>query len=132
MAERRRAAFRALAGLGMGGVLLVTSVIALGPPDLGAAGQFLSGSYPSMASALAFLSLLCYGVVLTAVTVALVRALRTAAGGRGISRGVRAIALVLAGVILLSLSVVNRVDTGGGICCGGGAQQIQEAASLAR
>lgn len=132
MAERRGAALDALAGLGTGGVLLITSVIVLGPPNLGAAGQFLSDSYPSMRSALAFLSLLCYGVVLAALAVAVVRALRTAAGGRGISRGVRAFALVLAGVILLSLSVVNRVDTGGGICCGGGAQQIREAASLAR
>jgi hypothetical protein len=131
LAERRRAAVGVLAGLGAAGVLLAASVIALGPPNFGAARQFLSDSYPSMASAVAFLSLLCYAVVLAAVAVALIRALRMAAGG-GISRSVRAIALVLAGLVLLSLSVVNRVDTGGGICCGGGAQQIREAASLAR
>ena len=131
MADRRRNAAAVVAGLGAAGVLLAASIIALGPPNFGAAGQFLSGAYPSMASAVAFLSLLCYAVVLTAVAVALIRVLRMAAGG-GISRSVRAIALVLAGLVLLSLSVVNRVDTGGGICCGGGAQQIREAATLAR
>lgn len=121
-----------LAGIGAGGVLLAASLIALGLPDFGLAGQFLSGSYPSVASAVAFLSLLCYAVVLAAVVMALAGALRLTAGGKGVSRSVRDAALVLAGVILLSLSVVNRVDTGGGICCGGGAQQIREAASLAR
>jgi hypothetical protein len=131
LADRRRNAAAVVAGLGAAGVLLAASIIALGPPNFGAAGQFLSGAYPSMASAVALLSLLSYAVVLASVTVALVRALRMAAGGRGMSRSVRAIALVLAGVILLSLSVVNRVDSGGGICCGGGAQQIREAASLA-
>jgi hypothetical protein len=122
----------ALAGLAMGGVLLAASVLTLGLPNVGLAGQFLSGAYPSMPSALAFLSLLCYAVVLGAVTVAVVRGLRMATGVRSAGRTARAIAFVLAGVILLSLSVVNRVDTGGGICCGGGAQQIQEAAALAR
>ena len=121
-----------LAGIGAGGVLLAASLIALGLPDFGLAGQFLSGSSPSVASAVAFLSLLCYAVVLAAVVMALAGALRLTAGGKGVSRSVRDAALVLAGVILLSLSVVNRVDTGGGICCGGGAQQIREAASLAR
>jgi hypothetical protein len=128
----RHSATEVLAGIGAGGLLLAASVIALGLPNLGLAGQFLSGSYPSVASAVAFLSLLCFAVVLAAVAMALAGALRLAAGGEGVSRSVRDAALVIAGVILLSLSVVNRVDTGGGICCGGGAQQIREAASLAR
>ncbi|MGD1053689.1 MAG: hypothetical protein ABR950_07645 [Candidatus Dormibacteria bacterium] len=132
MAEQRRTVAGAVAGLASGGVLLGASAVTLGPPNLGLAGQFLSGSYPSMQSAVAFLSLVCYAVVLTAVALALVRGLRMAVRGTGTSRSIRAIALVLAGVVLLSLSVVNRVDGGGGICCGGGTQQIREAASLAR
>ncbi len=113
-------------------MLLAASAITLGVPNFGLAGQFLSGSYPSMQSAVALLSLLCYAVVGTAVAVALFRGFRLATGGRGTSRGIRAIALVLAGVVLLSLSVFNRVDTGSGICCGGGVQQVREAESLAR
>lgn len=132
MAEHRRAVAGVMAGLATGGLLLGASVITLGLPNLGLAGQFLSGSYPSTQSAVAFLSLVCYAVVLAAVAVAVVRGLRMAAGGRSTSRGIRAIALVLAGAVLLSLSVVNRVDTGSGICCGGGVQQVKEAASLAR
>jgi hypothetical protein len=132
LADQRRAVAGVLAGLATGGVLLGASVITLGLPDFGLAGQFLSGSYPSMQSAVAFLSLVCYAVVLAAVAVAVVRGLRMAAGGRGMSGSVRAIALVLAGVVLLSLSVVNRVDSGNGICCGAGVQQVKEAASLAR
>jgi hypothetical protein len=132
LADQPRAVPGVIAGLATSGVLLAASVITLGVPNFGLAGQFVSGSYPSMQSAVAFLSLLCYAVVFAAVAVAVVRGLRMAAGGRGTSRGIRAIALVLAGVVLLSLSVVNRVDTGSGICCGGGVQQVREAASLAR
>lgn len=132
MAEHRRAVAGVMAGLASGGLLLGASVITLGLPNLGLAGQFLSGSYPSTRLAVAFLSLVCYAVVLAAVAVAVFRGLRMAAGGGSTSRGIRAIALVLAGAVLLSLSVVNRVDTGSGICCGGGVQQVKEAASLAR
>lgn len=132
MAEHRRAVAGVMAGLASGGLLLGASMITLGLPNLGLAGQFLSGSYPSTQSVVAFLSLVCYAVVLAAVAVAVFRGLRMAAGGGSTSRGIRAIALVLAGAVLLSLSVVNRVDTGSGICCGGGVQQVKEAASLAR
>jgi hypothetical protein len=132
LVEHRRAVAGVMAGLASGGLLLGASMITLGLPNLGLAGQFLSGSYPSTRLAVAFLSLVCYAVVLAAVAVAVFRGLRMAAGGRSTSRGIRAIALVLAGAVLLSLSVVNRVDTGSGICCGGGVQQVKEAASLAR
>jgi hypothetical protein len=116
----------------MGAVLLAASALTLGLPNLNLAGQFLGGAYPSMASALAFLSLLCYAVVLAAVVGAVVRGLRAVAGGRDANRGLRAVVFVIVGAVLLTMSVINRVDSGGGICCGEGAQQIQEAASLAR
>jgi hypothetical protein len=116
----------------MGGILVAASVVTLGPPDFGLAGQFLNGAYPSMASAVAFLSLLCYAVVLGACVLAVIRGLRMVAAGRGTGRGARAIAFVLAGTILLGLSVASRLDTGGGMCCGGGSRQVQEAAALAR
>ena len=132
MAEHRRAVAGVMAGLASGGLLLGASMITLGLPNLGLAGQFLSGSYPSTQSVVAFLSLVCYAVVLAAVAVAVFRGLRMAAGGGSTSRGNRAIPMFVAGAVILSLSVVNRVDTGSGICCGGGVQQVKEAASLAR
>jgi hypothetical protein len=70
-----------MAGLASGGLLLGASMITLGLPNLGLAGQFLSGSYPSTQSVVAFLSLVCYAVVLAAVAVAVFRGLRMAAGG---------------------------------------------------
>ena len=115
-----------------GGGLLAAAAVTLGWPDLRLAGQFLGGSYPSMASAVAFLSLLCYAVVLGSVAVVMVSALRTVVRGRVAGRNVRATACVVVGVVLLSLSVISRLDAGGGICCGGGARQVQEAVSLAR
>jgi len=123
----------AISAVALGAVLLGCSALTLGWPDLRLAGQFLGGAYPSMASAVAFLSLLCYAVALGAVAVVVVSALRTVGRGRAVrSRTVRATACVLVGVILLSISVVGRIDTARTICCGGGARHIQEAASLAR
>ncbi len=132
LAEPRRPVAGVIGGLSTGGALLGAAVITLGSPNLGLAAQFLSGSYPSTRSAVAFLSMVCYAAVLAAVAVAVFDGLRMFTGGRGTNRGIRALALVLAGAVLLSLSVVNRVDTGSGICCGGGVQQVKEAASLAR
>ena len=132
LANRHGATGAAALGFLTAGMLLVTSVLTLGPPDLTSAGQFLAGSYPSMTSAVAFLSLVCYTVVLGAVGLAVIGGLRMATRGRSGGRTTRAIALILAGAVLLSLSVVNRVDSGGGICCGGGPQQVREAVSLAR
>jgi len=116
----------------MGAALLVASLLALGPPDMGLAGQFLSGSYPSMPSAVACLSMLCYVAVTVVVVVATIGGARATSRGRHSGRAIRAIAFVLAGAVLLSLSVVNRVGSGGAICCGGGSRQVQEASSLVR
>jgi len=121
-----------LIGLGVAALLVAASVLTLGMPNLGLAGQLLGGAYPTMASAVAVSSLICYAVVLLAALAVLAGALRRGAGGWVGGRGLRAVALILAGATLLSLSLVNRVDTGTGICCGGGSQQTQEAAALAR
>ncbi len=132
LAERRGSVGDSLIGLLMGGALLVASLVALGPPDFGLAGQFLSGSYPSMPAAVAFLSLLCYATVVAVVALGLIGGVRATSGGIRSGRAIRAIAVILAGAVLLGLSVVNRVEGGGTICCGGGSRQVQEASSLVR
>lgn len=81
MAERRGLVADSLIALILGGALLVASLLALGPPDVGLAGQFLSGSYPSMPTAVACLSLLCYAAVVSVAAVAVIGGARTA--GRG-------------------------------------------------
>ncbi len=132
MADQGGGVVSAVGGTVMAGVLISASALALGPPNLTLAGDFIGGAYPSMPSALAFLSLLCYTVALGGAGVAVAGGMRMAIGRRNVGRSARAVALVLAGVVLLGLSVVNRLDTGGGFCCGGGPQQVREAVSLAR
>lgn len=125
-----------MAGVLLAGGLAAASALTLGAPDPALAGTFLAGSYPSTASAVAFLALLCYGLVGCAALAVVVAAVREASGGRSTGRAsgrdARAACFVVAGLALLGLSVVNRVETGSGICCGAGPQQVQEAAALAR
>jgi len=132
LVDRRRLGANSLIGLLMGGVLAAASLVTLGTPNIGLAVQFLSGSYPSMPSAIAFLSLLCYAAVLGVVAVAVIGGARATRGGRRSGRATRAVAVLLAGALLLCWSVVNRVEGGGAICCGGGSQQVQEASALVR
>jgi len=132
LAERRGLVADSLIALILGGALLVASLLALGPPDVGLAGQFLSGSYPSMPTAVACLSLLCYAAVVSAAAVAVIGGARTAGRGRGSRRTIRGVAFILAGAVLLCLSVVNRIEGGSAICCGGGSPQAQEVSSLVR
>lgn len=132
LAERRGLLANSLTELLMGGVLLAASLVALGPPDIGLAGQFLSGTYPSVQSAVACLSLVCYAAVIGVVAVAVMAGARAASCRARSGRAIRAIACIVAGVVLLSLSVANRVQGGGAICCGGGSGQVQEATTLVR
>ena len=132
MTERWRDRGVLVAGVVGCAVLVAASVITLGAPDPALAGQFLTGSYPTMASAIALCSLICYGCVALTLLVVLIAALQPEAGWWRRGRALRAAALVLVGAVLLGLSLAGRAETGGGICCGGGQQQIQEAASLAR
>jgi hypothetical protein len=116
----------------MGGVLLAASVVALGPPDVALAGQFLSGSYPSVPSAVACLSLLSYVAVIGVAAVAVMGGAHAARRRVPSGRAVRAIAFIVAGAVLLSLSVANREQGEGSICCGGGSRHVQEVSSLVR
>jgi hypothetical protein len=130
--DERLPAGGVIAGLAMTGVMVAASVLTLGIPNLSLAGQFLGGSYPTVASAVALCSLVCYVMVTLAVALALAGALRRRAGWWARGRTLRAVTLVAAGAVLLGLSVASRFETGAGICCGSGSQQIQEVASLAR
>ncbi|MGO8685867.1 MAG: hypothetical protein ACLQT7_01595 [Candidatus Dormibacteria bacterium] len=132
MADHHGGVASKLAAVAIAAVLVATSALTLGPPNLTMAGDFLSGGFPSMAAAVAFLSLLCYTVVLGVAGVALVGGLRMRTRGRRGGPTSRAAAVVLAGAVLLGLSVANRAASGGAICCGGGPQQVREVVSLAR
>ena len=136
LVERRRPPLAAIAGASLGVGLVAVSVVTLGAPDLAMAWSFLAGAYPSTASVVAFLSLVCYAVVGSAALVAVVVAVRAAVGERSTRRAARrrgrSAWFVVAGLALLGLSVVNRVETGSRMCCGAGPQQVQEAAALAR
>jgi hypothetical protein len=112
--------------------LLAVSVLTLGIPNFGLAGQFMAGGYPSAASGVAVASMFLDGVLVGAAGVAAMCSVRGAAGGWVRRPSLSAMALVVVGAILLGLSVAQRVDSGGAYCCGGGPQQVREAASLAR
>jgi hypothetical protein len=132
LADRHDGGVSGLASAAVSALLVAASALTLGLPHLTMAGDFLSGSFPTMASAVAFLSLLCYTVVLGAVAVVVVGGMQMAARGRRVGPTTRASALVLAGVVLLGLSLANRAAGGGTFCCGGGAQQVREVVALAR
>jgi len=123
---------RAALALGMSAALTAASVVTLGAPNLGLARQFLTGGYPSLAGAVALCSLICYACVALASVVVLAGAVRSGSRGWRRRQAVRAVTLIVTGAALLSLSLVGRVAATGDLCCGGGHQQIQEAASLAR
>ena len=123
---------QALAGGAVALVLLGASVATLGVPDLGLAGQFLGGGYPSPASALASLSIIFDAILLGAAWLAFSGAARARGGKGGGPPTLRALAFVVAGVILLGMSIAQRTDTEGGFCCGNGQHQVREAKSLAR
>lgn len=116
----------------MTALVVAASVLTLGEPDLGLAGGFLEGSYPSVASAVALCSVICYAVVAVAATATIVEALRAATAVPGRGRSLRAAALIVAGAGLLAVSLAARAQAGAGICCGGGPRQTQEAAALVR
>ncbi len=132
MTQRRRAASGAIAGIAMTVLVVAASVRTLGAPDLGLAGGFLEGSYPSVASAVALCSVICYAVVAVAATATIVEALRTGTAVSGRGRSLRAAGLIVAGAALLAVSLAARAQAGAGICCGGGPRQIHEAATLVR
>lgn len=122
----------AFAAVAMCAVLLAASGLALGIPSLDLAAQVLGGGYPTVQSAIAISSILCYAVVLVAAGLTMAGALRTGAPAWKNRRGLRSATLVLVGAVLFALSLVSRIDAGAGICCGSGAQQVREAVSLAR
>ena len=131
MAERR-SPVAAVAGLLMSTLLLAAAWLTLGMPNLGLAGDFLSGGYPIVQSAVALAAIICYAVVVASALLAAALAFRSGAEWLARARGWRAVAFILAGAVLLGLSLVSRCSTPQVICCGGGVHQIQEAASLAR
>lgn len=123
---------RALPTLLMTAILLGASVATLGRPDFGLAGQFLGGGFPTTESAIAVVSLICYAVVVIVAIAAVVGALRAAGEAqRSMRRSTRAAMFLLSGVIVLGVGVANRSTNHFAICCGSGAQQVQEAAQLA-
>lgn len=124
---------RAVPTLAMSAVLVAAAVITLGRPDLGLAGQFLSGSYPTVESAVAIVSLVSYSVVAVVAIVAVTGAIRAAREDRpDVRRSTRAGMFLLAGIIVLGIGVSHRVTFRYTVCCGNTPQHVTEAASLAR
>lgn len=122
----------ALAWLGMGAGLLVATTLALGLPDLRLAGGLLAGGYPTLTSAVAFVSLLCYIAVFAVLLVAGAWAVRSGRGWPLPLRPGLAVAFLVVGAVLLGLSVAGRLGGGGQLCCGGSPAQLHEAVSLVR
>ena len=124
---------RALPTLAMTAVLVVAAVLTLGRPDLGLAGQFLGGSFPTTEGAVAVVSLVCYAVVLGVAVVAVIQAVRAAGESQAsMRRSSRAAMFLLSGIIVLGIGISHRVTFQYSTCCGGTPANLQEAAALAR
>jgi hypothetical protein len=124
---------RALPTLAMTAVLVIAAVLTLGRPDIGLAGQFLGGSFPTTEGAVAVVSLACYAVVFGVALAAVLGAVRAASESQAsMRRSSRAAMFLVSGIIVLSIGISHRVTFQYSTCCGGTPAHLQEAAALVR
>ena len=113
--------------------LVLAAVVAIGAPDLGLAGSFLGGSYPTEAASLALVGLILWVLIAAAALAMITGSLRAVSDSEQLRhRSTRAGVMLAAGLLVLGMGIFHRHTAGYSICCGSGAQQLQEASQLAR
>lgn len=104
---------------------LVVVAVVLGVPNLGAAGGFLSGGYPTGTTVVAASTALLWLALFAATVVLAVRLLRHLAVTVRWRRLLAGLALV-ASLALLSLGVLRHVTSSYSMCCGSISQAQQQ------
>lgn len=112
--------------------ILVSSWFVLGAPDLVRSAAFFDGAIPTLDDGEAVMALLAWSVVLVVVAGALMSIGRSVWQSRFARYpSARASLFLVAGLLLLAVSAVNRSLPSASVCCGSGHRAIQEAIQLA-
>ena len=106
---------------------LVVVALVLHLPDIGAAGGFLGGGYPTGTTVVAASTALIWLALLAATLVLAVRIVRHVAGTLGWLRLILALALA-ASAALLCLGVLRHVSSSYSMCCGSVSQAQRQLA----
>lgn len=103
----------------LAGLLSTAAALALGRPDTGAAGDFLSTGRPTHDEAVATVELIVWVIVLGLVMLQVISALRRAAGAaEHVSRRrSRARVALLLGLLIFCGGALRHQATVGAICC---------------
>jgi hypothetical protein len=107
---------------------LALAGVALHLSDIGAAGGFFGGGYPTAVTTLAACTLLIWSALLISGLVLAVRALRHLPAGVGSARLVVAL-MVAVGVAVLCVGVVRQHNATYSMCCGSISQARQQLAN---
>ncbi|MDQ6747205.1 MAG: hypothetical protein M3010_03745 [Candidatus Dormibacteraeota bacterium] len=119
-AARPGAGAAALLSVSVAAVLLGSAVIALGRPDLGQAGDFLSSGRPGYAGALAAVQVLVWGLVIVLVVAQLADALRRSASvaAEVRRRRLRSQLALLVGLLVFAGGAIHHQSPVATLCCG--------------
>lgn len=119
--------------LGLVVPMLVAAWLVLRPPDVGQAIAFFAMGVPSLTSGEAMMSLLAWMAVVIAVsgtTISVFRRISKSNADHPPSSF--AVFLLVIGLLLLTISGVQRALPSASVCCGSGSANIREAMQLAR
>lgn len=103
---------------------LCAAALALGPPDVGAAGTFLAGGWPTVAGTQAALELLVWAVVIAAIGWSVVSAAREVGRRAAASERFREASALVAGLLILVAGAVHHLGYQVGMS-GGSVQEAQ-------
>ncbi len=107
---------------------LVLAGVALHLPDIGAAGGFFGGGYPTAVTTLAACTLLIWSALLVSALVLAVRALRHLPAGVRSARLLVAL-MVAVGAAVLCVGLVRHLNASYSMCCGSISQARQQLAN---
>lgn len=105
-------------------LLVMATYLALGPPNLGGAVGFLSGSVNSLSDTVAVLQVFAWLIISLGVVVIVYLSARSAPSAAALyrQRWSRAVLLLAVGVVLLGVGVNHHLNPGYQPCCGSVAQ----------
>ena len=104
----------------------------IGPPDLVRSAAFFDGGTPTFYEGDAAMALVAWSVVLVVAASAVLSTVMSLWRSRFASHpSARASLFLVAGLLLLVVSAINRSLPAASVCCGSGRSAIQEAIQLA-
>lgn len=114
-------------------VMLEAAWQVLGPPEIGRAISFLDGGIPTLNEGEAVTALIAWAVILVASAAALAGVMSAIGWARLLAQpSARAAMFLVAGLLLLAVSAIQRAVPTTLVCCASGPSYVREAIQLAR